>query len=128
MTMHIVGPHLTTTGKRKGKQKFRSAEAARQARQLTEDWDKLKQKWGVTTSKRKLKTTVIDLPTSSKPFVRDTGSRPQSLNSWNVGPVSTKPSNQYTGSDVIGITIVHKSCLQPVFNQQQAEDAAKMRR
>lgn len=128
MTMHLVGPYLTTTGKRKGKQKFRNAEAARQARELAQDWDNLKSKWGVTNIKRKQKSTSIDLPTSIKPFVRDTGPKPQSLNSWHCGPVSTKPNNQYTGSDVLGITIVHKSCLQPVFNQQQAEDAAKMRR
>jgi len=28
----------------------------------------------------------------------------------------------------LGITILHKSCLQPVFNQQAAVDAANMRR
>jgi hypothetical protein len=29
---------------------------------------------------------------------------------------------------MLGITIVHKSCLQPVFSQQAAVDAASMRR
>lgn len=127
MTMHLVGPYLSTTGKRKGKQKFKSAADAKRARELAQDWESLKTKWGVDSSKKK-KPVSVDLPTKSQPYIRDAGPRPQSLNSWNVGAVSTKPSQQYTGNDVLGITIVHKSCLQPVFNQEQAQDAAKMRR
>lgn len=126
--MHLVGPYLTTTGKRKGKQKFRNAAEARKARELAQDWENLKSKWGVTSNKRGSKPTVVELPTASKPVIRDTGPKPQSLNSWHCGPVSSKANTQYTGTEVLGITIVHKSCLQPVFNQQQAEDAAKMRR
>jgi hypothetical protein len=34
----------------------------------------------------------------------------------------------YTGDRLIGIAVMHKSCLQPVFSRQEAEDAAKMRR
>ena len=36
--------------------------------------------------------------------------------------------NKYTGDKMIGIGVVHKSGLQPVFSQEQAEDLAKMRR
>lgn len=128
MTMHLVGPHLTTTGKRKGKQKFRNAAEARKARELAQDWENLKSKWGVQPTSRKNKTTIVELPTTAKSQIRDTGPRPQSLNSWHTGAVSTKPTQQYTGNDVLGITIVHKSCLQPVFSHEQAKDAAKMRR
>ena len=32
MSMHLEGPWLSTTGKRKGKRKFKSAEEARKAR------------------------------------------------------------------------------------------------
>lgn len=126
MTMHLVGPYLSTTGKRKGKQKFRSAAEAKRARELDSDWNALKSKWGVP-SKSKSKNTVVDLPTTAKSYIRTT-ERPNSLNSWNVGAVTTKQTQQYTGSKVIGVTIVHKSCLQPVFNQQEAIDAASMRR
>lgn len=43
---------------------------------------------------------------------------------------STAPRNtvQYTGDKMLGVTILHKSCLQPVFNQEAAKDAASMRR
>ena len=35
---------------------------------------------------------------------------------------------KYTGDNVMGVAVMHKSCLQPVFSQQEAEDSAKMRR
>jgi len=44
------------------------------------------------------------------------------------GSTALKPIPQYTGTEMIGISIIHKSCLQPVFNQQAAVDAASMRR
>ena len=47
---------------------------------------------------------------------------------WITGPVSSKPSPTYTGTEMIGITVLHKSCLQPVFSKESAQDAAKMRR
>jgi hypothetical protein len=47
---------------------------------------------------------------------------------WVTGACSSKPSPTYTGSEMIGITVLHKSCLQPVFSKEAAEDAAKMRR
>ena len=32
------------------------------------------------------------------------------------------------GDKIIGIGVLHKSCLQPIFNKEAAEDIAKMRR
>lgn len=37
-------------------------------------------------------------------------------------------TTMYTGDLVKGIAVMHKSCLQPVFSQQEAEESAKMRR
>ncbi len=34
----------------------------------------------------------------------------------------------YTGDKLVGIAIMHKSCLQPVFSKEAAADTAKMRR
>jgi hypothetical protein len=39
-----------------------------------------------------------------------------------------KDIKHYTGDKLLGIAILHKSCLQPVFSQEEAEDAAHMRR
>ena len=49
MTMHIVGPWLSTTGKKKSKVKFQSAEHARNARALAEEWKLMQKKWGKKT-------------------------------------------------------------------------------
>jgi len=38
------------------------------------------------------------------------------------------PEKRYTGNNMVGITIMHKSCLQPIFNEDSAIDAATMRR
>ena len=51
--MHLEGPWLSTTGKRKGKKKFASAEHARKAREQAESWNELQKKWGVTANEKK---------------------------------------------------------------------------
>jgi hypothetical protein len=118
-------------GKRKGKIKFRNAEEARKHRELESDWLDLQKKWGVEQEKKKQKRAmaaeplVYSLPT---PVGRTNTHHIKSLDTGHSGPISSKPTPKYTGTKILGITIVHKSCLQPVFNQQEAIDAAKMRR
>ena len=125
MTMHLEGPWLSTTGKRKGKVKYKSAEAKRQAEEQSREWENLKNKYKSTTTKvskpavQTMRTDVVR---------RESDVRPKSLNSWITGAVSSKPSQQYTGDIVKGITFFHKSCFQPVFTEQEAIDAAHMRR
>ena len=41
---------------------------------------------------------------------------------------TAKPALQYTGSKMMGISIIHKSCLQPIFTDEEAKAAASMRR
>lgn len=127
--MQLVGPYLTTTGKRKGKQKFRNAEAARQARQLEQDWVNLKTKWGVP-AKATNKTAPVHcgLPTQGSTYIRDTGVRPTSLGSWNTGPVTSKQTQHYTGGNIVGIGTLHKSNAVPIFSDQEAVEIATMRR
>lgn len=48
--------------------------------------------------------------------------------SYNVDCTQHNDTLKYTGDKLIGVTILHKSCLQPVFSQEQAIDAAHMRR
>jgi N-acetylglucosamine-6-phosphate deacetylase len=50
--MHLEGPWLSTTGKKKGKKKFASAEHARKARELEESWKEM-QNVGVLKLKKK---------------------------------------------------------------------------
>ena len=44
------------------------------------------------------------------------------------GSTALKQIPKYTGTEMIGISIIHKSCLQPIFSKQAATDAANMRR
>lgn len=75
---------------------------------------------------KKVKSTKIK---HVEPIIRkDSNRKNASLSSWVTGAVSTKKTPVYTGDNVIGITIVHKSCLQPVFSKQEAVDVANMRR
>lgn len=130
MTMHLAHPSLTMSGKRKGKVKFRNADEARKARELEMSWVELKKKWGVEEYERKRKKALAaPVWQPEQKFHRGQHDpKPQSLSTWTTGAVTIKQTQKYTGDKVMGVTIVHKSCLQPVFNQQEAIDAANMRR
>ena len=45
-----------------------------------------------------------------------------------MGVGAKAPAKVYTGTEMLGITVLHKSCLQPVFTKDQAVEAAQMRR
>ena len=47
---------------------------------------------------------------------------------WITGAVTTKQTPKYTGSKIIGISVLHKSCLQPMFSNEEILDVARMRR
>lgn len=130
MSMHLEGPWLSTTGKKKGKQKFRNADQARKARELDESWKALQKKWGVEAEEKKRKR-ALEAPLLSRPqpFVRDTGPRIASLNSKDSCGVATKsPEKVYTGTAIMGIATMHKSNAVPVFSSEDAVAIAKMRR
>ena len=126
--MSMMHPAFNNIGSKKPKQKFKSAEEAKRARELSAEWEKNNQKWkSMSTVKVSKKEAQPAVNVSPIPVGRE-NDKVNRLNSWITGPVNTKPTQQYTGDKVLGISIIHKSCLQPVFNQQQAIDAATMRR
>ena len=131
MSMHMDHPALSLNGKKRGKVKFRNAVEARKSRELDREWKQLKIKWGVDADEKKRKQALIAKPlvySLSTPIGRSNTHHIPSLDTGHSGPVSSKPAPKYTGTEMLGITILHKSSLQPVFNQQQAVDAATMRR
>jgi hypothetical protein len=129
--MHLEGPWLSTTGKKKGKQKFRSAEHARKARELDESWKALQKKWALEAEDKKRKK-AMSAPTMnplvSKPFVRDTGPKIPSLNPEDMSPCTRAPDKVYTGTMIKGIGTMHKSNAVPIFSNEDAVEIAKMRR
>ena len=62
MTMHLVGPWLTTTGKRKGRQKYRTADQARAAREHKESWQRLLTEHGVTPEQKRQRRALAARP------------------------------------------------------------------
>ena len=129
MSMHLHHPSLSMSGKRKGKVKFRNAEEARRARELDESWRELLKRQGVEAEQKKqsraMKAPPLDYKLST-PVGRTNTHHIPSLNTG--GNATLAPAKVYTGDKVLGVTVLHKSCLQPVFSKQDAIDAAKMRR
>ena len=126
MTMHIVGPWLTTTGKKKSKVKFRNADEARKAREQAEAWNKLLKNHGVT--KTKAKTQVQPLVYSlSAPPGRATNKHIPSKNTGD-GIAYSKQIPKYTGTKILGIGTMHKSNAVPIFSDDEAKSISTMRR
>lgn len=129
--MHLEGPWLTTTGKKKGKKKFASAEHARKARELDESWNDLVKKWTLEFDERKRKRAMAAPTLSTQPsmYRRDTGPKIPSLNNGiDSGPALKTPDKIYTGTKIKGIGTMHKSNAVPIFSDEEAVDIAKMRR
>jgi hypothetical protein len=128
MTMHMVGPYLTTTGKRKGKEKFRTAAHAQKARMNEESWKELQKKWGIEQEERK-RNRALKAPAykPTEPYRRDTG--PRHASKPDTISIAVRPEDKvYTGTAMIGIGQLHKSNAIPVFSQEDAVDISKMRR
>ena len=131
LSMHLEGPWLSTTGKRKGKKRFASAEHARKARDLEESWKELLKRQGLELEEKKRKramsaeslTSVYSLKI---PEGRNTTAHIKSVDTG--GNATLKPVKQYTGTKIVGIATMHKSNAVPVFSNEEAHDIAKMRR
>jgi N-acetylglucosamine-6-phosphate deacetylase len=129
--MHLEGPWLSTTGKRKGKKKFASAEHARKARELDESWKELQKKWAVEAEDKK-RTRALTAPSLSGnyklsiPEGRNTTAHIKSVNTG--GNATLAPAKVYTGTMVKGIATMHKSNAVPIFSNEEAVEISKMRR
>ncbi len=128
--MHLEGPWLSTTGKKKGKKKFASAEHARKARELDESWKELQKKWAVEAEDKKRNRALsapVMSPVVNTPYIRNTGPKIPSL-PFTAGSCTVAPPKVYTGTKVKGIATMHKSNAVPVFSDEEAVDISKMRR
>lgn len=124
MSMHLEGPWLSTTGKRKGKFKFASAEQKRQHEQLSAEWEQLKAQHQPAKKTFNKSFTNSKMPRISIP--RSTDHIP-SLNTG-AGVAARAPDKVYTGTKVKGIGTMHKSNAVPVFSDEEAVEISTMRR
>ena len=131
----MEGPWLSTTGKRRGKKKFRNADSANKARRNAEAWQELLAKWDVKSEPNKKDRRNIQSQSKFNPVVNSSVVVDPSRLTHNIPSVDTgasiaakKPVQQYTGNAMIGIGQLHKSNGIPVFSKQDAHDLAIMRR
>ena len=116
--MQLLGPQFNTNGSCKSKPTTKQLKAKAEH----EAW--LKQN-GVHPSQLKSKTkrssnlrNIFTAPVSKL-----------SASGFGSGATGLKKEEQkYTGNKLIGIAVMHKSCLQPVFSKESAKDSANMRR
>jgi len=129
MSMHLEGPWLSTTGKRRGKVKFRNADEARRARELEESWKQLQDKWKIDQEDKR-RVRAMKAPAYVPPAPRYRGSDVPRIPSRDsgVGVATMSAPKVYTGDKIVGIATMHKSNLVPVFNEEAARDISKMRR
>jgi len=130
MTMHLVHPSLSLTGKKKGKVKFRNADEARKARELEQSWKELLKRQGLDAEDRKRSRAM-----KAEPLVYSLGAPAGRGNTRHIpslgttGGVATLAAPKvYTGTKVRGIATMHKSNAVPVFSDEEAVDISRMRR
>jgi hypothetical protein len=122
-------PSFSTTGKKKGKQKFSSAAAKQQHMSLDQEWAMLKKKHGVAEEERKRARAMNAEPLRyniAAPAQRSTAHIPSRGDG--IGNATLAPQKVYSGSEMIGVGQLHKSNAIPIFKQADAVDLANMRR
>jgi hypothetical protein len=106
------------------KRTYKSAEAARLARENDAAWDALNAKWAPAVKVKSNEAWTYKL---SAPSGRETGRAIPSRGDG-MGVATAKPVTMYTGTEMLGIGQLHKSNAVPVFREQDAVDLANMRR
>lgn len=129
MSMHLMKVRVV---EKSASKKWASSEQKQKAAALEESWNQLKAKYeNQKPNSRSLNTQRKESKGLSHliGFTPPRGANPKIASRSDTAGVGAKQESQvYTGDKVIGISIVHKSCLQPVFSEEQAKDFANMRR
>lgn len=129
MSMHMEGPWLSTTGKKKGKKQHRTAKHANTARAQANAWEELLKKYEVKPNVHTKPKSILTPRDDWKDRV-PASRRTDHLRSLDTGSgiAVKKDIPQYTGDAMIGIGQLHKSNGVPIFSKEDAVDISKMRR
>ena len=140
MTMHLEGPWLSTTGKKKGPKKWASSEAKAHAERLAREWRDREAEWKKLAPKFSARNNTARSSRPAEPKrttpLKSSGPKiPPGRETLKIDSVDTgwvtcaKPTDQaYTGTKVKGIGTMHKSNAVPIFSDEEAHDISKMRR
>jgi hypothetical protein len=143
MSMHLVGPYLSTNSTKKKEQKITKSKQA----ELEHDWKERNEslkKMGLSKqsfdqymewrygrgkkSKTETKYGAKGAPLSPQKTITVRETKKSIEGPADMGECAVRPSTKYTGTAMIGIATMHKSNMVPVFSNQEAEDISKMRR
>lgn len=129
MTMHLVGPWLTTTGKKKSKRRFRTADGAAKNRELDAEWKELLSRHGVEQEQKRRKRALAAPVMRREPPSYRGSDQPRIPSLPFSGETCARPADKvYTGDKIKGIGTMHKSNAVPIFTDEEARDIARMRR
>jgi len=149
MTMHLVGPYMTTTNYKKRKKKQLSQKRLEELQVEWRQYNKRMRKQHMHSlqyetfedylayisgnpPKRKKEEKEFKPYAPSKPYVRDTTSNSSIKTSDTIPTAGYAPKKEplkYTGDLIVGIATMHKSNAVPIMRgTKQAEEIAKMRR
>ena len=115
--MTIIHTHIPKRKKRKPTAKQRKLQAS---------WEEILKKYEPKKKVDKVQAKS-PLPTQVGNYRRETPNYP-SVDSGVTGAVTTKQSQQYTGTAMMGIATLHKSNAVPVFSAEDAIEISRMRR
>ena len=125
MSMHLVGPYMTTTQYSRKKKKPN----AKQARANAEH-EKWLRKRGVhpeqleAKKKKNANSSILSVPD-----YRPRGNTIPTSDVIPGGSTAPKERQTYSGERrLLGVAVMHKSNMVPVFDSKDAKDIAKMRR
>jgi hypothetical protein len=130
MSMHLHHPALSLNGKKKGRVKFKSAEAKREHERLEQEWQDLLKRQGAEQEAKRQRRAMSAEPLTyrlSVPAGRSNTNHIPSLNSG-AGVATLAPAKVYSGNKILGIATMHKSNAVPVFSNEEAVEISKMRR
>ena len=126
MSMHLVGPWMTTTNYKKRKQKGRTKKDIEAQRYH----DKWLRKMGahpdqISESKKKNAGSSV----LSVPDYRSSGNSVPTSDVIPGGSTAPQERQIYSGERrLLGVATMHKSNMVPVFDRDDAKDIAQMRR
>ena len=126
MSMHLVGPYMTTTNYKKRKQKG----LTKRDKLAQVEHDKWLRKMGAHPDQLKAKKKKhADVRILSVPDYRTSGNDIPTSDVIPGGSTAPKERLVYSGERrLLGVATMHKSNMVPVFDSEDAKDIAKMRR
>lgn len=127
--MHLEGPWLSTTGKKRGPKKWASAEAKHKAEMLNTMWQEKLKTLGADQESKK-RSRAMKAPALTVKITTPPGRETPKVVSQDTGwiPCTTTTNQAYTGTKVKGIGTMHKSNAVPIFSDEEAVEISTMRR